>query len=395
MPTPSPVPVAEVKSASPAAEVAAEEASIDAQIQTAVELGKKADAVNKGKDTKLAKKVEKAAVAKAAPAKADEEELPANPPPDDAEDDTEAEQELEKKGFRPLSKQRLREMIDAGDVDGAFEAAFGQKPSDFGINSKRWEEWRKANKRTKQGLAEYHQKLSGAATQLTQEFKPLIEARKLAEAGDAAGAIKAAFGWDASEFNKLLIRSMHGQAQRDPAVDKLERELQAMRAERQQERDQYQAQLQQQELAKQQADYKKTITGEIAESGDPQLERFAKKPNFIEHVLTILRQHYDHGSRTTIPVVEAADMARQAILDEFGDVFGESRDADESAASVRGGSIPAKAAGKPAKTLSQRGAAEASAPLKNGKQMSADELADYFAEQHRASNGKTPMRHRA
>jgi hypothetical protein len=387
----------EAKPATPAEQVAAETAALDQQIQAAVESASKTDAVAKGKTTKVAKKAEKAVAEKREPAKAAPAEEPAEVSSEETIEETseESQNEPEEKSFKPLSKQRLQAMLDSGDLDGAFEAAFGKKPSDFNINSKRWAEWRQVNQAKKRQLNDYHQQLQGAAQQLRQDFAPFIQAKQLAEKGDLAGAIQSAFGLDVSEFNKKLIRSLHGEASSDPKVEKLEKELAAMRAERQQELERQQQAQREQQLAQQREAYKKTIASEIAESGDAQLARFAKKPNFVEHVLTILRQNYDRETDTSIPIVEAADMARQAILDEFGDVFGEPRDADDSAESVRGGSIPAKAVVKTTKTLSQRGAAEASAPSKNGKPMSADELADYFADQHRAAIGKAPIRPRA
>lgn len=381
-------------------------ASIDEQIAAAIEVGKKADATAKGKDTKLQNKVEKSVATKREPAKAE----PAEEPEESAEEVQEAEAEEtdsnegeeKPKKHRFLSQAKLREILEEEGPEAAFEAAFGKKPQDFNINSKRWEEWRKANQRTKrqfaekeQQLVDYHQRLQSAASQLKSDFGGFMEARQLAEKGDVAGALKAAFGWDASEFNKRLIRSMQGDAARDPAVDELKRELLALREERQREREDMRREIEQRQIEQSRQNYRTELRQELTRSGDRQLQSLAKKEQFLDHIITIQRDHYDPDTRTTLPVLEAADMARQAILDEFGDVIGAPRDEDDSSESGRGGSIPAKATARAVKTLSQRGAAEASPPLKNGKAMSVDELADYFAEQHRTAIGKSPVRQRA
>jgi hypothetical protein len=105
----------------------------------------------------------------------------------------------------------------------------------------------------------------------------------------------------------------------------------------------------------------------------------------MRRVFQVLQQHYD-GSRT-LPTKVAADMVRQEILAEFGGAFGAApRDTAVPVESAQPGSKAASSgkAKKPATSLPQRGAAEASAP---GRRRSVQEMLADYTDRARAEQG--------
>lgn len=365
----------------PAQEAAAEEKVIADQIEAAMKAGTKAEGVEKAKATKAEKKLAKAA------------EKPVEPEAEAAS--AEPEEPAEKPiAAGPVSRQRLREMVDSGDIEGAFEAAFGKKPADFNITSKRWEEWRKANQVERRKLREREEGLQGYEQKLRAAFnglRPLEQARQAAVAGDYEKVLEI-FGVDVSTFNRQLLGKRTG---RTPEVERLEAELKAMRHEREQEKQALEEQ-RRAELVKQKTqEYLAGVAQELSESQVEEFAVIASRPKLMARVHEVLRQHYDRRNDVTIPVLEAAEIVRDELVEEFGEFPYRARNAGASAESGRGGSNLAKAETKVSKTLSQRGAAEASAPSKNGKQMTAAELADYYAAQHNAASGKAPVRRQA
>lgn len=338
------------------------EAGLEEHVQHAIKAGKRKESAKAAVATKAAKK--------AAPA-------PAKVEPVAEADEPEAEPEPTEKPAR--SGKTARQLLEEGDMEGAFEEAFGKKPADFNINSKRWAEYRQVMKRDRakveqreRQVAQNFERYNQLIARAKDEVKPFIamrQAKQLYESGDLEGAIKLAFGDDVTGFNKRLLGQFHG---KNPEVDSVRAELQALRDERAAERQQYAEQVAQQQQAEQQRQFVATMTNIIETSGDEQLERFAKKPKFLGRVYQILEQHYDREMNTTIPILEAADMARREILDEFGDVLG-SRDAGAPAVSGRGGSTPAKQVPQGTRTISQNGAAETSAPPRGAHGKSLDE----------------------
>ena len=343
------------------------EAGLEEHVQHAIKVGKRKESAKSANETKAATKAAKKAPA--APAKVE--------PAAAAEDEPEAEPGPTEKPAR--SGKTARQLLEAGDLEGAFEEAFGKKPADFNINSKRWAEYRQVMKRDRQkvearerqvqeNFAQYNQLVARAK----EEVKPFLAMRKAKELyakGDLEGAIKLAFEDDVTGFNKRLLGQFHG---KNPEVDSVRDEVRQLREALQAEREQYAQQLEQQQRAEQQRQFVATMTNTIETCDDPQLAAFAKKPKFLGRVYQILEQHYDSAMNTTIPILEAADMARREIVDEFGDVFGP-RDAGAPAVSGRGGSTPAKQVSQGARTISQTGAAETSSPPKGAHGKSLDE----------------------
>jgi hypothetical protein len=361
-------------------QVATEEAELAKQIQTATRSARSKKAAAKSA-------AKKAPAPKAAPAAAAAPEEPADEP-----EPAPAGDEADDAGSEPKPKvdtagKSARELLEAGDIDAAFEAAFGKKPGDFNINAKRWAEWHKAHSRNKsklesmrtQALAEVQQRrteVDKVLTEAERTYGPMVRARKLYDAGDVAAALKEAFGDDLPAFQRKALASFHG---KNPEVETLKRELR--------ERDEREAaKLREQEQAAEKARYAEQETAYLRDfivqpltaSDDPQLATLAKKPGFARRVLQIQRDHYDPDTESSVTVLEAADLARDEIIAEFGDAFGVSRHAGATAESVRAGSKPAQRGGHvPPTTLTQRGATEASGPT--DREMTDDEQIAHFA----------------
>lgn len=345
--------------------------TLDAHVAHAIKQAKRTAAAEKGKATK-AEKAEKAA-AKSEPAKAEP---------------TEAEEAPEPEAPQRAGKTP-RQLLDEGDIDGAFLEAFGKKPGDLNINSKRWSEHHKAVRKDREKLQqqvehanrqlyqERHnvQELLRAAREEVRPYQPFIEAKKLYDAGDIEGAIKTAFGDDATAFNKRLIRSAHG---KNPEVEALKAELERDRAERLREREEYQRQMAARQQAEQEQANMAWVTENLASVEDYDYAGAAKRPAFVRRVYEVLVQHYDADTNTTLPLNQAADIVRQEWEEHFGASFAP-RGVPVSTTSVRGGSNPARQEAKPSRTLSQTGAAEASAPQRGAHGLSLDEHVRMFA----------------
>jgi ribosomal protein L29 len=342
------------------------EAGLEEHVQHALKAGKRKESAKQAAETKAANKGKKPAPP--APVKVE---------PAVESDEPEAEPEPTEKPAR--SGKTARQLLEAGDLEGAFEEAFGKKPADFNINSKRWAEYRQVMKRDRAKVEQRERQVAQNFEQYNQliarakdEVKPFIamrQAKQLYESGDLEGAIKLAFGDDVTGFNKRLLGQFHSKS---PEVDATRAELKALKDELLAERQQYQQQLAQQHQAEQQRQDLATIARTIEQEGDAQLAAFAKNPKRLGRIYQILAQHYDHDLKVTIPIMEAADMARREILDEFGDVLGP-RDAGAPAVSGRGGSTPAKQVPHGTRTISQNGAAETSAPPRGAHGKSLDE----------------------
>lgn len=269
---------------------------------------------------------------------------------------------------QPKPKKSPRELFEAGDLDGAIEAAFGVKPDALRINSARWAEWRKANTEAKRELAAERSKLDGEkqqfqglVKQVREQVAPLLQARKLFESGKIGEAVKHAFGVDFDDFNKRGLREYHKSAASDPRVDALENELKQLRAEKAEAERRKQEEAEKASSAEIEQKNMTFIRGELERlaEDDPSLAKLAGKPRAVARVLQILQEHYDERTKTTLPVRAAAEMVRDWIAEEFGDLFDASRDRSESESPHRAGTKPERPA---TATLSTRGATEASTP---------------------------------
>lgn len=333
------------------------EAELEAHVQHALKAGKRKEAAAKAKETKATAPAKKAAKPATEPAASPAEEQtgkPADEPPP---------------AVGSLAK--ARKLLNDGDIDGAFAEAFGKKPQDFNINSKRWEEHRKAVQRDKRQLTQTQAELRQAANELHQTYAPYHAAQKAWESGDIEGAIKLAFKSDVTDFNKKLIKAAHG---KNPEVEALRAELRARDEREAQARAEREAAEHEANAANARRQYVENMQSTLASSDDEQLAFLSKKRTFIGRVFEILQDHYDERSNTTLPILEAADMARSE--DEFIDIG--PRHAGATAATVQGGSNPARPEARASQTLSQQGATEASAPPRGWHGQSLDDQVRQF-----------------
>lgn len=338
----------------------------EAEIGEQIERAKEVTARAKRKEAKAKKaaetKEQKASKgkAKAEPAPAPEPETPPEPEPDPELDSPNAAVLL-----------RARQMLERGDMDGAFKLAFGKGPEAFRLNSARWTEWRKAGDKRERDMASREERLRTTAEQVAKEYRPFAEARKLFEAEDYEGAFQKAFGVDLNSFQKRALRAHMG---KDPAVEK---ELRAVREEREalaKERRELAQQHEQQAEAQQHRANMGAIRQNLAGSNDEQLAALASKPRFIQQVYTEFLQRTKAGEPPSmLLVVACAEDIRDGITAEFGDIF-VPRDRSDIRATAPGRQNPEsphQAGKKPARpgaaqaapsSLSQRGASEASPP---------------------------------
>lgn len=278
------------------------------------------------------------------------------------------------------ASERAKYYLRHGDVAKAINAAFGDLKSieaslpdgvrealarKLGVNSAQWERIRKHEQSTKRAFQEREQQLSGIISNLQQEYAPLHHARQAYQAGDYETAFRAAFGEDATDFQRKVIGQRVG---KNPEIEKLRAELEQERA--QQRHWAEQARQQQAEAEQQQAvhSYLGTITEELAQSDDTAIRKYSSRPAFVHRVFEIQRSTYDARSNTAIPLTVAAEHARDEALNlvkswQVEDDVTSGIAAPAARASVQ--PVKPPAAKGPARSLKQSGAAEATgAPRK-------------------------------
>jgi hypothetical protein len=333
----------------------------DMELTQQIERAKAKVAEDEKKAAKAPKKGKAKGSKEAAPSAEAAPEVEAQPEPAASEEESPAP---EREG------KSHQELLEAGDIEGAFLAAFGKPPAAFGINSKRWAEFRQETTETKRKIAAREQKaqayearLAQATERLGKDFAPMAQAREAFERGEYDKALKLAFNDDVDVFQRRLLKQYHS---KDPRVEKLERELQAERDERKRFETEREQRAQQERRQQAVVQWHNEVKSELAESSDPKIARMATKPRFIQRVMQVQEQYYDRASRVTIPAAQAAEMVRKEIEAEFGPVFDLSDRADTPARPDRAGKSPARPI-----NLSQRGATEASPP---GRTLSDEEL---------------------
>jgi hypothetical protein len=336
------------------------------------------------RDMELSQQIEraKAKVAedekKAARAGKQKGKAKANKATETVEPATEAAPEVESESASPEEESPAperegkshQELLEAGDIEGAFLAAFGKPPAAFGINSKRWAEFREETTETKRKLRArsnelqaYETKLAHATQELTKDFAPMAQARDAFKEGRYEDALKLAFDVPVEVFQRGLLKQFHS---KDPRIEKLQAELQAEREERKRFETEREQRAQQERQQQARIQWHNEVKSELAESDDPKIARMATKPRFIQRVMQIQEHYYDRASRVTIPAAKAAEMVRKEIEAEFGPILDLSDRADTPARPDRAGKSPARPI-----NLSQRGATEASPP---GRALTDDEL---------------------
>lgn len=228
----------------------------------------------------------------------------------------------------------------------------------------------------RQQKREAFEKVAAERARLAQEreaaeryYAPLLEAQQLFEAGDIDGAMKKAFGLDISEANKRVLKR---EANKDPRVDKLEREAAELRRQVQAREEAERRAYEQRVSAQKRQEWLADQSAELEQHED--LAPFAKNEWLLDGIYHVQEEHWD-GHETLSAAEAAAEylerlrndaQARQAF-EALSRVFGNQGAAipeGAKAPAVRGSKAsPARPGGKaPPKSFSQRSAAEASAP---------------------------------
>lgn len=295
-----------------------------------------------------------------------------------------ADKTAKPKAEPPKTEARLaqiRELADKGKLEEAFVAAFGKMPDEL-LTSKQWKAWRHENGKVAGKLAEAREQID-ADRQIIQraaaDFAPLIEARKAWEAGDPEAAIKHAFGIEFNAFQKLALQKFHGT---DPEKVALRRELAEVRKLIEDKDEQARKAQHQSSVEQARAAHRNQITEQLQASEDERFTSRADKKAFVDRVFKIQAAHYDKRTDTTLPILEAAEMAWDEIAEEFGFAPPVNTAPKTVAKSVRGapsaasgpGRTPARQAARAANPLNQSEAAEASAP----PNLKGDDLRRYF-----------------
>lgn len=248
-----------------------------------------------------------------------------------------------------------------GLADGVREALARK----LGVSSAQWEKVRKFEAAGKRAIAAREQELGGIVERLRAEYAPFHAARAAYEKGDYDAAFKAAFGEDAAEYQRKIIGQRVG---KNPEVEKLRAELEAERAERR-ERERAEAEARAEaEQTRAVHEYLDDVQGQCRESEDPAIRKFAERPAFIQRIYAIQRANYDARANTTIPLSQAAELARDEILNSIKQWSIEDvQTGAPPANAARASALPAKppVAKAPARALKQSQAAEANgAPVK-------------------------------
>jgi hypothetical protein len=269
--------------------------------------------------------------------------------------------------------EKARKLVDEGDLDGALQELFGKKASEFNVNSKQWEAFRKKSLATKKQFDQRereiqatYQQLEQNAERVVQRYSKYADAHKAFTEGDYSKAFSLAFDTDINEFQRRALRQKMGE---DPRVSKLERELESLRREKVEQEEQRRQQQQQQQVEQQRQAFVEQVRGALEQSDHPQIARIASKPAFVRRVFEVLQEHYDPEANITLPVSRAAEVAFEDI---YGDVLDSPTgrlDSEDGATRAR---IPAEAGARSVpKTLKRSGAVEASSP---GRPLDDDEL---------------------
>ncbi|HYQ03715.1 MAG TPA: hypothetical protein VER96_33810 [Polyangiaceae bacterium] len=248
-----------------------------------------------------------------------------------------------------------------GLADGVREALARK----LGVSSAQWEKVRKFEAAGKRAIAAREQELGGIVDRLRAEYAPFHAARAAYEKGDYDTAFKSAFGEDAAEYQRKIIGQRVG---KNPEVEKLRAELEAERAERRQREQAEQEARAEAEQTQAVHEYLDTLQGQCRESEDPAIRKFAERPAFIQRIYAIQRANYDARANTTMPLSQAAELARDEILNSIKQWSIEDvQTGAHPANAARASAPPAKppAAKAPARALKQSQAAEANgAPVK-------------------------------
>ncbi len=276
----------------------------------------------------------------------------------------------------PAVNEKALYHLRHGNIAKAIDAAFGDLSAlgpglpdgvrealarSLGVGSKNWEQIRKYEARARKELAAKEQHVSQIVDAVKRDYAPFHKAKALFDAGDYDAALAAAFGVDSVEYQRKMISQRVG---RDPEVARLEAELKRDREERAREREQWEAAQRERSEQALIADYQSRLQNELTGSDDPWIAHHAARPQFVESVFEVLRANYDPATNASVPVHVAAEHVRDQIQASIQQ-WQLSQPGQAPAKSVQAAAMPAKPPVRPARTLKQTGAAEATgAPVK-------------------------------
>jgi len=276
-------------------------------------------------------------------------------PPKDKVPEKKAEDKPADKAAESATIARARRLFEEGKFDEASKLVFGKPFDELELKSKHWADWRHQNKTVSQKLEADRQRFQQEYAQAQEMFRPIVAAKQALDAGDYEGFVKHATGLDPNEFSKRMLASFHkGAVALPPAVSQqltaIQRELEETKRAR--------AELEKQAAERSKVEtinnYKNSIWQELTASEDDRFKRAANKAPFVNRIFEIQAQHYDHATKETMPLDEAAEIAWGELYD-FGDGGAQTAGTKTDRAEK-----PVRPAARPPTTLKQNGAAEAS-----------------------------------
>ncbi len=222
------------------------------------------------------------------------------------------------------AREKARYHLQHGDVAKAIDAAFGNLegiaiPDEvrealarkLGVDSRGWEKFRKHAQTTKRQLAAKEAEVSQLVQRTLKEFEPFHLGRQAYEAGDFETAFKHAFGDDLADFQRKVIAQRVG---KNPEVEAVKAELERERQARQDFERRLKDERTQAEATQEIRAYVAQLGSDLAESEDPRIREYSRRPRFVGRVFEILRDNYDPATNTSVPFEHAAAAARDEVL---------------------------------------------------------------------------------
>lgn len=239
---------------------------------------------------------------------------------------------------------KARRLVSEGKLAEAMQL-IGLDPSK--LESPKWAAWRHQQEKaakliveTRATVERERSEVEQISKSLVRDFAPFVRAKQAFDKEDYEEAFQLAFGMDLNSFQRKALASMHGPGvAKDPVISELRKEIAALRQEREQDRQQMTDAQKQADLhQRRQVAWNRNVTT-LADSGDPRMATLSENPKFMRAVWAIQGQHYDESTDSTLPPLEAAELALEQIEAEHADwskVFGgASAPSDETATMAR------------------------------------------------------------
>lgn len=320
------------------------------------------------------------------PAEAKEE--PAEEPEPKAAKEEKTEPAKEEPAQIPGGIAKARRLWNEGKIQDAVKFVFGVDADSVELNSK---QWKAVKHEIKEGKAKATQLLNQAQQKenelrgIAREIEPLYKARVAFQDGNEEEAIKLAFGVSFKDFQDRLIAKVASGGKLDPKAEARLAALERGIQERDQRLAEQQRQLAQREQQEAEVRYQERLKSEVAECGEPKFERVATKPKFIQEIFRIKREYWDDSTKSTLPTIEAAEMAYEELYGGVLDEVSESEPEPPRRGKTNGVSTPrsgtsAKQPAKAGSSIRHTQAAEA-APEED---MSPDEILQYYIKKAKA-----------